>query len=343
MGRVEFRRPCPPLQASRLCLHGGQEGRAGGGQRCARGGDRRRGWARLLRAAEMRLKTSGSDGGGRSARGGGGGGGGGGSCRAAGATETPAPAEDAEGTGPGPSPPPPRWPGREEVCCPSTRWCPHGPRAGGGRRGGRSRVAAPPPPPLAGVIGGLLPPHPSFGVTPPPGSPRSARLGVWRFAGLEASGPWAGEGRVPSTLGGAAHRRAAGGPESGRAWDAGQARPSQEDSAAAPARRASGTSTWRPGATRGGATGQPEPPEEPVWPSWPARQQPLIPQPKLLHRAHDGAPCSKQSTPCVPLPAPGARLRYGAASGTCGPEPAGAAGHTEAREAPPRGGGGNNP
>ena len=61
---------------------------------------------------------------------------------------------------------------------------------------------------------------------------------------------------MPSTLGGAAHRRAAGGPESGRAFEAGRARPSQEDNAAAPARRASGTSTWRPGATRGGTTGQ---------------------------------------------------------------------------------------
>ena len=30
MGRVEFRRPWPPLQAPRLCPHGGQEGRAGG-------------------------------------------------------------------------------------------------------------------------------------------------------------------------------------------------------------------------------------------------------------------------------------------------------------------------
>ena len=30
MGRVEFRRPCPPLQAPRLSLLGGQEGRAGG-------------------------------------------------------------------------------------------------------------------------------------------------------------------------------------------------------------------------------------------------------------------------------------------------------------------------
>ena len=30
MGRVEFRRPWPPLQAPRLCLHGGKEGQAGG-------------------------------------------------------------------------------------------------------------------------------------------------------------------------------------------------------------------------------------------------------------------------------------------------------------------------
>ena len=48
--------------------------------------------------------------------------------------------------------------------------------------------------------------------------------------------------------------------------------------------------------------GQPEPPEEPAWPLWPARQQWLIPQPRLLHRAHDGAACSKQSAPCVRCP-----------------------------------------
>ena len=29
MGRVEFTRPWPPLQAPRLCLHSSQEGRAG--------------------------------------------------------------------------------------------------------------------------------------------------------------------------------------------------------------------------------------------------------------------------------------------------------------------------
>ena len=206
---------------------------------------------------------------------------------------------------------------------------------------------------MRGLAWGCPPPPPSVGwgdrgyAAPPPvvpvGSPRLARLGVWRFAGLAASGPRAGEGRVPSTLGGAAHRRVAGGPESGRAWDDGRARQSQEDSAAAPACRASGTSTWRPGATRGRATGQPGPPEEPAWPSWPARQQRLMPQPRLLHRAHDGAPCSKQGAPCVPPPALGGRLRCGAASGTLGPVPVGAVGHTRAGKAPPRGGGRNNP
>ena len=51
-----------------------------------------------------------------------------------------------------------------------------------------------------------------------------------------------------------------------------------------------------------------------MWPSWPARQQRLMPEPRLLHRAQDGAPCFKQSAPCVPLPPP-ERLRCGAASG----------------------------
>ena len=65
---------------------------------------------------------------------------------------------------------------------------------------------------------------------------------------------------MPSILGGAVHRRVAGEPELGRDWEARRARPSQEDNAAAPARRASGTSTWRPGATRGGALGSLGPP-----------------------------------------------------------------------------------
>ena len=47
-----------------------------------------------------------------------------------------------------------------------------------------------------------------------------------------------------------------------------------------------------------------------------AREQWLMPQPKLLHLAPDGDPCSKRSAPCVPLPAPGGRLRCGATSGT---------------------------
>ena len=59
-----------------------------------------------------------------------------------------------------------------------------------------------------------------------------------------------------------------------------------------PARRSLGTSTWRRGATRGGTLGQCGPAEGPVWPPWPARQQRLMPQPRLLHLAQDGAPCS---------------------------------------------------
>ena len=40
-----------------------------------------------------------------------------------------------------------------------------------------------------------------------------------------------------------------------------------------------------------------------------------MPQPRPLHLAHDGVPCSKQSAPYVPLPAPGGWPRFGAASG----------------------------
>ena len=230
-----------------------------------------------------------------------------------GAPVAPALAEEDEGTGLGPSPPPAGWGERGSVAPPPVG-TPAAPALAEEDEGTGHGLS--PPPPLAGVIGALLPPHPLAVDPPPPGSPRLARLGAWRLAGLGTSGPRAEEGRVPRTLGGAEHRRAAGGSEPGRAWEAGRARPNQEDSAAAPARRASGTSTWRPVATRGGAMGQPGPPEEPVWPSWPARQQRLMPQPKLLHRAQDGAPCSKQSAPCVPLPATGGRLRCGAASET---------------------------
>ena len=111
--------------------------------------------------------------------------------------------------------------------------------------------------------------------------------------GLGSSSPNVEGGRVPSVLGGVVHRRAAGGPELGRAWKAGRPRPSQEDNSAAPARRSSVTCTWRPGATQGGTLEQRGRAEGPVWPSWPARQQQLVPQPRLLHLAQDGARCSK--------------------------------------------------
>ena len=191
----------------------------------------------------MRLKTSGSDDGARSAKGGGG-------CGANSAPVAPAVAEADEGIGPG----------------------------------------LPPPPLLAGVRRDPLPPHPlAAGSLPrvPPVSPVRRQA----FRGLGVVGPQSGRG----------------------------ASAQHSDNAAAPARRASGTSTWRPGATRGGALGQLGPAEEPVWPSWLAWQQRLMPQPRLLHRAQDGAPCSKQSAPYVPLPAAlrhVGRLRCGAASRT---------------------------
>ena len=126
-----------------------------------------------------------------------------------------------------------------------------GSRSAGGGGGGESRCVggAPVAPgmrrrmrgPASGERGSAAPPP--VGCRPTPGSPRLARLGGWHFAGLGTSGPRAEEGRVPRTLGGAVHRRVTGGSESRRAWEAGRARPSQEDSAAAPARRASGTST----------------------------------------------------------------------------------------------------
>ena len=95
----------------------------------------------------------------------------------------------------------------------------------GGEKGSAS------PPPDRGGLSSAKPPRPTRG------------LGVWCFVGLGSSGPSDEEGRVPGALGGAVHRRVVEGPEQGRAWEAGRARPSQEDSAAAPARRFSGTST----------------------------------------------------------------------------------------------------
>ena len=69
--------------------------------------------------------------------------------------------------------------------------------------GGGEKGSASPPPDRGG---------PSS--TEPPWSAR--RSGAWRFVGLGSSGPNAEEGRVPSVLGGAVHRRV-GGPEFGRA------------------------------------------------------------------------------------------------------------------------------
>ena len=93
------------------------------------------------------------------------------------------------------------------------------PAVGGGEKGSTS------PPPARGGRSSTKP-------------PRSARRsGIWCFVGLGSSGPNAVEGRVPNVLGGAVHQRAAGAPKLGRAWEAGQARPGQEDNAATPARR----------------------------------------------------------------------------------------------------------
>ena len=186
----------------------------------------------------MQLKTPGSDAGGRGGCSSSRGGGGGGSRGAGCAPMESVGTEVPAGVGPGPPSPP---------------------ATSGGEKGSMS------PPPHRGGLSSTQP-------------PRSARRsGAWRFGGLGPSGPNAEKRRVPSVLGGAAHRRVAGGPKSGRAWEAGRARPNQEHSAAAPARRTSGTSTWRPGATRGGALGQRGPAAGSVCPSWPARQQRLMP------------------------------------------------------------------
>ena len=134
------------------------------------GGDRCRGMVRLLWAAEMRPKKSGSDAGG--------GGGGGGRVLRRG--RLPCRAGRISGAR-GRLPrvvPPGRWWGGERVNVPPTRayW-------------------------------------PLFH-----GPPQSARrLSAGCFGGLGLSGPSAEEGRVPSVLGGAAHRRDTGGPEAGRA------------------------------------------------------------------------------------------------------------------------------
>ena len=243
--------------------------------------------------------TSGSDAEGRFAKEGRGGCRGGASCCSAGFAEAPALAGGEEEDGPGAAPP---LTGRD-------KGGPSGPpldgaplsSSQGGSAGGIGIVLVSPP----GGWGdrGSAAPAPDSRCDITLGAPRLARLGVRCFVGREASCPGARGGCLPSTLGGAGHWRAAGGPESGRACEAGRACPSKEDNAAAPARRASGTNIWRPSATRGGNTGQLELPEGPVWPAWPARQQRLMLQPRLLQRAHDGAPCTKHSSPachCLP-------------------------------------------
>ena len=216
-------------------------------------GDRRRSTARLLWAAEMQPKTSGSDAGGSAA-------GGGGGVAVLGVSPVAAVAPLAGQPLDGRLLAPDRsclqqLLGGERVGCPTSRlrW---------------SHTHCPP----------LV----------------SKEVGFGAFRG---SGALKTQGRgsaSPRRLGGGGgvHRREAGGAETGRAWEA-----SQEDSAAAPARRSWGTSTWRPGVTRGAAFGQREPAAGSVCPLCPGRQQRLMPQPRLLHLRHNGAPCSKQSAP----------------------------------------------
>ena len=164
----------------------------------------------------------------------------------------------------------------------------------------------PPPPPLAGVRMVLLPPPPPVGCGPsPPGSPRLARLGIWRFAGLGSSGPRAEEGRVPSILGGAVHRRVAGGSEPGRA-EAGQARPRApgfRDEYLA-SRRYAGRGPWAAVACRGAGVAFVARPVAAV--DAPAQ----APAPGARWRPMFQAECALHA-----LPAPGGRLRCGAARG----------------------------
>ena len=133
---------------------------------------------------------------------------------------------------------------------------------------------------LAGGRTGQQPPPPSCAGSTHPVLPGSAgRSGLGRFRGLGSPSPRAGGGQAPrprgrgggrplTSWGGVVHQRAAGEPKSGRTWEAGRDRPSQEDSAA---RRSCGARTWRRGATRGGAAGHRKPAAEPPCPSCPAR------------------------------------------------------------------------
>ena len=119
--------------------------------RCrASGGERRRGNARLLRAAEMQLKTSGSDVWGRPAGGCGGGGGGGACCRGG---------LWGGGFGVKTVPPwPPRWRGGSEV---------------------RPWAVAPPPPPRGLWVHSPL--------APPPSQAGSCRHSPWAPPGVRGA------------------------------------------------------------------------------------------------------------------------------------------------------------
>ena len=100
---------------------------------------------------------------------------------------------------------------------------------GGGSRGASSAPVDPVEAEAAAGTGPALSSLPAVGgggekgsASPPPdrGGPSSPepsrlarrRLGAWRFVGLGSSGLNVEEGRVPSVLGGAVHRCAAGGP-----------------------------------------------------------------------------------------------------------------------------------
>ena len=188
--------------------------------------------------------------------------GGGGSCRAAGATEAPMLAEEDEGTGlrPRPPPPPAGWGERGSAAPPPVSAPMASALAAEDEEIGLG-LSPPPPPASWGDRGSPAPPtrrsmtHPS-----PPGSPRLARLGAYRFAGLGASGPRAGEGRVPTTLGRAMHWRVAGRLESGRAWRPGGPVQATRTARPAPRVRPRGRAPGDPARPGAGLWGSPGPP-----------------------------------------------------------------------------------
>ena len=109
------------------------------------------------------------------------------------------------------------------------------------------------------------------------------------------------------------HRRVAGGPEFGMAWEARRARHSQEASVAAPARWSLGTSTWRPSAGRGSRAAWAHRDISVSFVACPAAAAgALAPAPAPGARRRP----MQQSARCVPLTAPGGQLRCVAASHT---------------------------